>query len=147
MPNNINQASERVKYTRQFIMSELYYQMPQFLLSGEFFGDKISNNARVLYTLLLNRHRISVKNSWFDKNGDAYVYFKRSEMERQLGLSGKTVSKVMQELKDLFLVEETQQGLNKPNKIYLLSPVFDENNPAPDTASDNEYEGDSVSDR
>ena len=126
-------------------MSELYYQMPQFLLAGEFFGDKISNNARVLYTLLMNRHRISVKNGWFDKNGDAFVYFKRSEMERQLGLSGKTVSKVMQELKDLFLVEEIQQGLNKPNKIYLLSPIFDDNDPASDSASEDGYEDDSVS--
>ena len=60
MPNNYNETNERVKYTRQFIMSELYYQMPQFLTADEFFGDKISNNARVLYTLLLNRHRISV---------------------------------------------------------------------------------------
>jgi len=103
--------------------------MPHFLAAGEFAGNKMSSNARFLYTLLLDRHRISVKNGWFDDSGEVYIYFKREEMEAQLGLSERTVSKVMQELKDLLLVEEKQQGLNKPNKIYLLSPIVgnDEN--------------------
>ena len=53
-------------------------------------------------------------------------------MEQQLGISERTVTKVMQELKDLLLVEEKKQGLNKPNKIYLLSPVIsDDENPDP----------------
>ena len=76
-----------------------------------------------------------------------YIYFKREEMEQQLGISERTVSKVMQELKDLLLVEEKKQGLNKPNKIYLLSPVIgdDENpdpyvDPAPDYNPDLEHE-------
>jgi CRP-like cAMP-binding protein len=86
--------------------------MPRFLTAGEFAGNKITNNARVLYTLLLDRHRISVKNGWFDDNGEVYIYFKREEMENQLGLSERTVSKVMQELKDFLLVEEKQQGMN-----------------------------------
>ena len=104
--------------------------MPRFLTAGEFAGNKISNNARILYTLLLDRHRISVKNNWFDDNGEVYIYFKREEMEHQLGLSERTIAKVVQELKDFFLVEEKQQGLNKPNKIYLLSPIVgDEENP------------------
>jgi len=106
--------------------------MPRFLTAGEFAGNRMSNNARFLYTLLLDRHRISVKNGWFDDNGEVYIYFKREEMEAQLGLSERTVSKVMQELKDLLLVEEKQQGLNKPNKIYLLSPIVgNDENPDP----------------
>jgi hypothetical protein len=113
--------------------------MPRFLTAGEFAGNKISNNARILYALLLDRHRISVKNNWFDDNGEVYIYFKREEMESQTGLSKVTVLKVMQELKDFQLVEERKQGFNKPNKIYLLSPIIgnDENpdpylDPAPD---------------
>ena len=129
MPDNLN---KRMRYTRQSIISNTFYQMPRFLTAGEFAGNNLSNNARILYVLLLDRHKLSVKNDWFDDNGEVYIYFKREEMESQLGLSERTISKVMQELKDLSLIEEKKQGLNKPNKIYLLSPVIgDDENPAP----------------
>jgi hypothetical protein len=129
MPSGIK---NRMRYTRQTIVSNTFYQTPRFLLAGEFAGNKISNNARILYMLLLDRHRISVKNDWFDDNGEVYIFFKREEMEAQLGLSERTIAKVVQELKDFFLVEEKQQGLNKPNKIYLLSPIIgNDENPAP----------------
>ena len=140
MPNGLN---NRMRYTRQSIVTNTFYQMPRFLMAGEFANNRISNNARILYVLLLDRHRVSVKNGWFDESGEVYIYFKREEMESQLGLSERTVSKVMQELKDLSLVEEKKQGLNKPNKIYLLSPIIgnDESpdpylDPVPETEDD-----------
>ena len=147
MSEGLNKRScphgRRVRYTRQSIVTNTFYQMPRFLTAGEFGGIKMSNNARMLYTLLLDRHRISVKNGWYDDNGEVYIYFKREEMEAQVGLSKVTVLKVMQELKELFLVEEKKQGLNKPNKIYLLTPVVggDENpdqylDPAPGYSSE-----------
>jgi len=137
MSDGIN---NRMRYTRQAIVTNTFYQTPRFLTAGEFAGSKISNNARILYTLLLDRHRISIKNGWFDDNGEVYIYFKREEMENQIGLSKITVLKVMQELKDLFLVEEKKQGLNKPNKIYLLSPaVGDDESPAPYLDPESDY--------
>jgi len=98
--------------------------MPRFLTSGEFVGNKLSNDARVLYTLMLDRYKLSLKNGWYDDNDEVYIYFKKEEMEHQLGLSKMTVLKVMRELKNHSLVKETKQGLNRPNKIYLLSPVI-----------------------
>ena len=141
--NAVNNKNRRIRYTRQSIVTNTFLQMPRFLMAGEFAGNGISNNARFLYTLLLDRHRVSVKNGWFDENNEVYIYFKREEMEAQLGVSERTVSKVMQELKDLALVEEKKQGLNKPNKIYLLSPVVDDNeNPAPYVGTDPDYNPD-----
>jgi len=122
--NSTNSIIKRMRYTRQAIVTSAFLQMPRFLYAGEFAGNRISNNARNLYTLLLDRHKVSIKNGWHDESGEVYIYFKREEMEQQLGISERTVTKVMQELKDLSLVEEKKQGLNKPNKIYLLSPVI-----------------------
>jgi len=142
-----NGTSKRMRYTRQAIVTSAFLQMPRFLYTGEFAGNRISNNARNLYTLLLDRHKVSIKNGWHDESGEVYIYFKREEMEQQLGISERTVTKVMQELKDLLLVEEKKQGLNKPNKIYLLSPVIDDGEnpdtyvePAPDYNPDSEDE-------
>jgi len=132
MPNNSNQTGGGKRYTRQAIIVNDFYQMPSFLIAGEFAGDRLSNNARVLYTLLLERHKLSVKNGWLNENGEVFNYFKREEMEAQLGLSERTALKIMHELINCSLVEETHQGLNMPNKIYLLAPAIDDSaNAAP----------------
>jgi len=141
--NSARTTDRRMRYTRQAIVTSAFYQMPRFLYTGEFAGNRISNNARSLYTLLLDRHKISVKNDWHDESGEVYIYFKREEMEQQLGISERTVTKVMQELKDLSLVEEKKQGLNKPNKIYLLSPIIsDDENPDPYVEPTPDYDPD-----
>ena len=119
--------NKRMRYTRQSIVSNTFYQMPRFLAAGEFAGNKLTNNARFLYTLLLERHKLSVKNGWLNEKGEVFNYFKREEMEAQLGLSERTVLKVMHELINCSLVEETHQGLNQPNKIYLLAPIVYDN--------------------
>ncbi|MCL2604174.1 MAG: replication initiator protein A [Defluviitaleaceae bacterium] len=151
MLSNANKiTNKRMRYTRQAIISNTFLQLPRFLFAGEFENDKISNNARILYALLHDRHRVSIKSGWFDENGEAYIYFKREEMEKRLGLSERTVTKVMQELKDFQLVEEKKQGMNRPNKIYLLAPIIGDGEPPeayldpeaddnPETTPDNDY--------
>ena len=130
--SNATPRPDRIRYTRQSITTNTFLQMPRFLMAGEFAGDKLSNNCRMLYTLLHDRHRISVKNGWFDENGEVYIYFKREEMSAQLGISENTVLKAMKDLAKFFLVEEKKQGLNRPNRIYLLSPVVgNDDNPDP----------------
>jgi len=97
-----------------------FLQMPRFLCSGELAGGGMSNNARVLYTLLLDRYKVSIKNDWRDDCGEVYIYFGREEMERMLGVSKNSVYRAMKELKELLLVKEIRQGLCKPNRLYIL---------------------------
>jgi len=93
--------------------------MPKFLFEGEF--KALSNNARVLYTLLRDRHDLSLQNHWVNEKNEVYLIFTRKNMEEMLGLSDKTVKKAVDELKDFGLIEEEHMGLNKPNRIYLTS--------------------------
>ena len=111
--------SARIRYTRQNIITNTFYQLPKFLFDTEFAG--LTNDARVLYALLRNRHEISIKNGWYDENDEVYLYFKREEMQAILGLSDKPVAKAMKDLMYHSLLEEKQQGFMKPNKIYLLA--------------------------
>ncbi|MCL2360015.1 MAG: replication initiator protein A [Candidatus Bathyarchaeota archaeon] len=91
------------------------------MLNSEF--KSLSNDAKVLYMLLRDRHDLSVKNGWYDDKDRVFLYFKRENMQDILGLSRNTVTKAMQALKDYGLAEEVRQGLNKPNRIYLLNPA------------------------
>lgn len=111
----------RIRYTRQSVITNTFFQMPKFLFNGDFEG--LSNDARVLYMLLRDRHGLSVKNKWYDENGDVYLYYKRENMESALRLSERTVAKIMASLRHFGLLEEVKQGQGKPNKIYLYAAI------------------------
>ena len=66
-----NRANRRTRYTRQAIITSAFLQIPRFLYTGEFAGNRISNNARSLYSLILDRHKISIKNAWHDESGSS----------------------------------------------------------------------------
>jgi len=108
----------RIRYTVDKVVNNYYYQMPKFLFSEEF--KSLSNDARVLYTLLKDRHELSVKNAWYNEKKEVYLIMRREEMETMLNLSAPTIRKALKELKTLNLIEEERQGLNKPNLLYLL---------------------------
>ncbi len=113
--------NNRIRYTRQNIISNNFYQLPKFLFDTEFCN--LSNDARVIYSLLRNRHEISIKNKWYDENGEVFLYFKRDDLQKILNLSENTIAKAMKELKASSLIEEERQGFGKPNKIYLLTSI------------------------
>jgi hypothetical protein len=93
--------------------------MPKFLFIGEL--KKLTNDARVLYSLLRDRHDLSIKNNWIDDKGKVYLIFSRENMCDILGVSDKTVTKAINTLKKFRLIEEERLGQGKPNKIYLLT--------------------------
>ena len=112
----------RSRYTRQSVAVNLFFKMPKFLIYNEDFRN-MSNDARILYMLLRERHELSIINEWYDEQDNVFIYFKREEMQELLNLSKNTIPKIVNELKELGLVEEERQGVNKPNRIYLLAPL------------------------
>jgi len=103
--------------TKTDVEESQYYKMPKFLFSGDF--KKLTNDARVLYSLLRDRHDLSTKNDWINEKEEVYLFFTREEMADLLGCSEPKARKSMNELKQFGLVEEERQGLNMPNKIFL----------------------------
>jgi hypothetical protein len=112
---------------RRFVAADVvisqYYQLPKFLFSSDF--SSLSNDSRILYALLKDRHELSLKNGWIDDSGFVYFYFPRREMQLMLNLADKTITKAMQQLKSVDLVYEKFLGLGKPNRIYLLMVDYD----------------------
>jgi hypothetical protein len=108
----------RIRYTVERVNGNQFYQLPKFLFNDEF--ENLSNDARILYTLLKDRHELSIKNEWYNDKQEVYLIMRREEMESLLKLSAPTTRRVLKELKVANLIEEERQGLNKPNLIYLL---------------------------
>jgi len=105
------------RFTLSEVEEEQFYQMPKFLFNDKYI--ELSSDARVLYSLLRDRHKLSAKNKWVNSDNEVYLIYTRTEMSYMLRVSNKTVLKAVNQLKEHNLLEETKQGINKPNLIYI----------------------------
>lgn len=101
------------------ISQHKYYQVPKELYTNERYKTTINNDAKVLYALLLDRMELSRKNDWVDDDGTIFLMFKREDLADMLGICVTTVWRAFKQLKDVGLIAEKRQGLNKPNLIYI----------------------------
>lgn len=99
--------------------SHRFYQMPKELFINPKY-QKLDSNAKVLYTVLLDRKELSRKNKWVDEYNQIYLIYTRENIAELLGVSVRTAIKVFKQLREAKLIEEEKQGLNKPNRIYVL---------------------------
>ena len=93
------------RYTLSDAHSTQFYQLPKWLVALRVEAE-ISNEAILLYTYLRDRVQLSITNKWIDDNGEAYLYFKREQMEKLLGCKKDKVQKIIKELKSVNLLDE-----------------------------------------
>jgi hypothetical protein len=102
----------------------LFLQMPLMLIKDEKFKG-LSDSAKILYSLLLNRTSLSAKNGWLDKEGRVYIIYTIKEMEQDLNCGEQKAIKTMSELKAIGLANTIRRGLTKPNIIYVMNFATD----------------------
>lgn len=95
-----------------------YFPFPRFLVS---LG--ISNDARLLYALLLDRANLSRENGYPEPDGTIRLYFTVEEAKDKLRRSRQVATRAFQELERGGLIARTKQGLGKPAKITLNVPA------------------------
>ena len=99
------------------VKNNAFYQFPQWLLDKRYKG--LSLRAKVMYMLVFDRRTLSVQNMWHDRNGEVFVYFTIEEFMDKLSCSRQSVINAKKELSDYGLIREDQQGVNRPNRIYI----------------------------
>lgn len=100
------------------IDNESFVQIPKSLLTQKNYQG-LNSNAKIVYALLKDRMVLSRRNGWKDDNGDIFLLFKQKDMAELLGISVSSISRAMKLLQKYLLIEFVQQGLNRPNKIYI----------------------------
>lgn len=103
------------------VRNNVFYQFPKWLLEEEY--KHLSIRAKIVYMLVFDRRTYSIKNNWYDKNGDVYVYFTIEELMETLSCSRQTIINAKKELNDCGLIKEVYQGLNRPNRIYIFGSL------------------------
>lgn len=97
--------------------NDSFYKLPKVLFSDDRYKD-LSTDAKVLYSLLLDRNSLSVKNGWFDNHG-YYQYFTIKECKGKLNFSHDKIIKLFKELETNGLILRKRQGKGKPSIIYV----------------------------
>ena len=97
-----------------------FFRIPKELIFNPAFKN-MSEKSKLLYGLLLERMGLSIKNNWHDEDGRVFIYYRMVDIANDLGCGESTARRLMKELSDYNLIIKKQQGLNKPNKIYVLN--------------------------
>lgn len=107
-----------IPYKINEVLENVFYQVPKELFKNPFYKD-LSSDSKLLYSLLLDRLSISMKNKWIDEDGNIYLIFSRKEAEDMLNVSDKTITKAFKQLKEAKLIYEKRQGFKRNNIIYV----------------------------
>ena len=94
-----------------------YLPYPRFLLQAD-----LTQTAKLLYALLLDRAMLSQSNGWLDESGRIYLVFPIEKIAAALDRSTMTVKTALSELEDAGLIERRRSGFSKPNRIYVKLP-------------------------
>ena len=99
-----------------------YIPLPRFLLQDEQLRD-ISNDAKVLYALLLDRASVSRQNGYVEPDGTIRLYFTLEQAQKKLHRSRQCATRIFRELEYSGLINRKKQGLGKPTVITLNYPA------------------------
>lgn len=83
---------------------------------------ELTQTAKLLYALLLDRATLSQSNGWLDEGGRIYLVFPIEKIAAALDRSPMTVKNALSELEDAGLIERRRSGFSKPNRIYVKLP-------------------------
>ena len=99
-----------------------FVRVPKVLFTDkEHFGG-LSNEAKLLYGLLLERMSLSRKNNWIDKHNRVYIIFPVEEIEESLDVGHEKALNLLKELDDqsgIGLVKKKRRGLGLPSILYV----------------------------
>ena len=82
-----------------------YLPYPRFLLKME-----LTQTAKLLYALLLDRSTLSQKNGWQDEQGRVYIVYPITELADALDKSPATIKPALNELDEAGLLERKRTG-------------------------------------
>ena len=96
-----------------------YMAFPRFLLDNT----KLSETAKILYIVLLDRARLSLKNDgWTDEQGHVFIFFPIKALAETIHKSEMSIKTALAVLERNDLIMRKRQGIGLPNRIYVKIP-------------------------
>lgn len=102
-----------------------FIRIPRIIITEKSFAE-LSLQAKMLYSVLLDRMSLSRKNGWFDEENRVFIIYPISEIQEDLGISKKKAMNYLSELENFGLVQKKKRGFGLPSIIYVKNFMLDE---------------------
>ena len=106
----------------QMDTSEIYYSIPKALIEDEKYA-KLRMDSKLMYAILKDRLKLSIRNGWVDDFGRPYLEYSNRELQELFNCSKNTVITIRKNLADHNLIFEMAQFTKADgqvsNRIYL----------------------------
>ena len=99
-----------------------FVRVPRVLFTDKEHFDNLSNEAKLMYGLLLELMSLSSKNNQIDKHNRVYIIFPVEEIEESLDVGHEKALNLLKELDDqsgIGLVKKKRRGLGLPSILYV----------------------------
>ncbi|MDD7390559.1 MAG: replication initiator protein A [Lachnospiraceae bacterium] len=99
--------------------------LPTYLAFPRFLLDKtnLSETAKILYTILLDRARLSQKNDgWTDEQSHVFLFYPIKKLAESMHRSEMSIKTALTALETEELIVRKRQGAGCPNRIYVKVP-------------------------
>lgn len=133
IPHDYYYGCEAEQYT--------FYRFPKALFTNNRYK-AMSDSAKILYGLMLDRMGLSLKNGWLDKQNRVFIYFTLEDLQEYMNCGHNKGVKLMAELDNIGLIERVKQGLGRPAIIYVKRFLGDTGyptQPPPDSGYPQDY--------
>ena len=109
-------------FYNQEVEQHIFFQMPHLLFENNL--NTLSINAKFLYSVLLERAKLSYKNGWLDDKGRVYIQYAQADLIKLLNCGRTKMSEYFGELDEakggVGLIERKQKnGIGKGDIIYV----------------------------
>ncbi len=111
-----------------------FYRIPKVLFTDEHFKG-LPVEAKVLYSLLLDRMSLSIRNGWMDEERRVYIYFTLTDAMEQMCCGRNKSVRMFSDLEQIGLIERRKQGQGKPTIIYVKNFVL-QSEPEPEAEAE-----------
>jgi len=106
-------------YKLNDVLDQEFLRFPLTLLANPKYKS-LSLEAKVVYTLLLNRLTLSQRSGWLNEQGEVYLIYPREEAAKTLGITYKKAIAAFKELLSRHLIVERRRGRGMPNLIFVI---------------------------
>lgn len=103
-----------------------FIRIPRMLLTEDTFSS-LTLQSKMVYSILLDRMSLSMKNGWFDEENRVYIIYQISEIQADLGFSKRKAMDYLSELEEFGLVKKKKRGFGLPSIIYVKSFMIQKN--------------------
>lgn len=115
-------------YTSAQASQNAFFRLPRALYEKECFRG-LSNDAKTLYALMLDRMSLSLANEWLDENGKVYINYSLEDIMTTLNCGKTKAVALLKELDSesgIGLIEKKNMGIAKASVFYVMNFVCED---------------------